>query len=50
VDPFVATIIKQGAVLAFGIAAAAFVIFFMVRMSALQHAMSNNVYPPGLQG
>jgi len=48
VDPFGATIIKQGAVLAIGVGALAFAIFFMIRMASLQHALTLNLVPPPL--
>jgi hypothetical protein len=48
VDPFVSTIIKQGLVLGAFVGVVAFGIFFFVKMAALQNAMLNNVYPPGL--
>ena len=47
-DPFVATIVKQGAVLAVGVGMLAFVAFFMIRMASLQHAMTLNLVPAPL--
>ena len=44
-DPFMMTIVKQGAVLAAGVGLLAFGIFFFVRMASLQQAMLNNIYP-----
>ncbi len=44
-DPFIATIIKQGAVLAIGAGLLVFGIFFLVRMASLQRAMLNKIYP-----
>jgi hypothetical protein len=47
-DPFVSTIIKQGLVLGAAVGLVAFGIFFAVKLAALQNAMLNNLYPPGL--
>lgn len=47
-DPFVSTIIKQGLILGAAVGVVAFGIFFLVKMAALQNAMLNNIYPPGL--
>jgi hypothetical protein len=50
-DPFVATIVKQAAVLAAGIAAAgllAALIFGLCKYAQLQHAMTLNIVPPSL--
>jgi len=44
-DPFIATVVKQGAVLAVGVGLLAFGVFLFVRMASLQHAMLNNIYP-----
>jgi hypothetical protein len=50
VDPFVSTIIKQGLVAGALAGLVVFGIFFFVKMAALQNAMLNNIYPPGLDG
>ncbi len=42
-DPFITTIMKQGAVLAVGTGLLAFGIFFFLRMASLQRAMLNNI-------
>lgn len=47
-DPFVSTIVKQGFVVALGVGALAFAIFFMVRMASLQHALTLSLIPPSL--
>jgi hypothetical protein len=47
-DPFVATIVKQGAVLALAAGLLVFGIFLFVRMTGLQRAMLNNIYPATL--
>ncbi len=47
-DPFVSTIIKQGILLGLGVGLAAFATFYVVKMAALQNAMLNKIYPPGL--
>jgi hypothetical protein len=47
-DPFVATIVKQGLVVGLGIGALAFLVFFMIKMSSLQHAMTLNMVPASL--
>lgn len=49
-DPFIATIIKQGALLALGAGLIVFGVYFLVKMAALQNAMLNNIYPPGPEG
>jgi hypothetical protein len=50
VDPFVSTIIKQGIFWGAVVGVVVFGIFFLVKMAALQNAMLNNIYPPGLEG
>ena len=47
-NPFVATIIKQGAALALGVGALVFVAFFMIRMASLQHELTLNSITPAL--
>jgi hypothetical protein len=47
-DPFVATIVKQGFVLALGVGTLAFVIFFVVIMAKLEHASTLTLIPPSL--
>ena len=49
-DPFVSTIVKQVAVLAVVAGLVVFGMFYMVKTAALQNAMLNNIYPPGLGG
>jgi hypothetical protein len=45
VDPLVSTIIKQGTAIGRGVGMLAFVIFFVVRMASLQHALTLNIMP-----
>ena len=47
-DPFVATIIKQGALLGIGVGVLAFAIFFFLKMASLQHVMTLRMVPPSL--
>jgi hypothetical protein len=47
-DPFVATIVKQGARLAIGVGIFAFAVFFLIKMASLQHALTLNIVPPPL--
>ena len=48
-DPFVATIVKQGVVVGLGVGALAFMVFYMIKMMSLQHALTLNLVPPPLQ-
>lgn len=48
-NPFVATIVKQGVVVGVGVGALAFMAFYMIKMMSLQHALTLNLVPPPLQ-
>jgi len=47
-DPFVATIVKQGLVLGLGAGAVVFLVFCMIKMADLKYAMTLPSVPAGL--
>jgi len=47
-NPFTATIVKQSLLIGLGAGALAFAVYFMIKMAALQHALTLNMAPPAL--